>query len=581
MLDVNINLKDSNQLGLLNLIGWSILAALAVFIFRSQIGLLSYLEWGDESETIVTAKMIAAGGLLYSDIFNHHGPLTFLSGLIIEKLHNSGVSAHRIPIIILQWIALASIYLSPLLKYHISKSIYAGLSGAIMVLYFPSMNGHTYIYQAIVGLILIIILAQYTLPAIATPEKIRSTQIVIGNLLIGSLPFFSITYLPISGLLFIASIRKPFSRIAIYAMGMSILASFIFLASIGSIVGYLAFHLYLNANILPLYNEGQTPVQLVVRAFSSATHDLSSAIIFLSNSLAIASIAIHERKFPWRAIFIGVGLGSLLIRGIEFHGLPYFYASLAFPLTFLINQPTPIFQSTFISLGVSVIFIAKLFLSVGLVQRPDKTEFSNLVQAVTSKEDKIIAYSFANFEYLAADRLPASGNFFYLPWQEKYNENPKYGIKIDSCEDIKKYKPKIMLIDKWLVWGKHSWDSYAGCVQSIIDNDYSQVGYKPYYFRNDAQPTDIIYKTDNTWSHGIARQWSGFYVLNTKKMASTYKAGNFVKFSNGEIREILRTIDNGVLLNVYTSGNPLDADKVGSPNTFIVVENASINSPSR
>ena len=32
-----------------------------LLVIRYQIKLLNYIEWGDESETIVTAKMIAAG----------------------------------------------------------------------------------------------------------------------------------------------------------------------------------------------------------------------------------------------------------------------------------------------------------------------------------------------------------------------------------------------------------------------------------------------------------------------------------------------------------------------------------------
>jgi len=113
------------------------------------------------------------------------------------------------------------------------------------------------------------------------------------------------------------------------------------------------------------------------------------------------------------------------------------------------------------------------------------TEFSRLAERVTNKEDKIISYSNQNYEYIVSHRLPASGSFYYLPWVEKYNQNPQYDIVIDGCKDIKLYKPKIMLIDKWIVWDKFSWESYGGCIQNILNEDYIQIYKKPYYLRKD------------------------------------------------------------------------------------------------
>ena len=116
---------------------------------------------------------------------------------------------------------------------------------------------------------------------------------------------------------------------------------------------------------------------------------------------------------------------------------------------------------------------------------PRETEFSRLVQSLTLPGDRIIAYSFRNYQYIASRRLPASGDFFYLPWQEEYNRAPRYGIRIDACSDIKSAAPKVMLIDKWNVWDRFPWMSYAGCVQDIIDTSYVQVPNRPYYIRKD------------------------------------------------------------------------------------------------
>ena len=125
-------------------------------------------------------------------------------------------------------------------------------------------------------------------------------------------------------------------------------------------------------------------------------------------------------------------------------------------------------------------------------QIPRETEFSRIVQQYTQADDKIIAYSFVNYEYIAANRLPASGNFFYLPWQKAYNENPVLGIKIDACEDIANYRPKVMLINKWLVWGVYPWESYGGCIQQILDEQYIKWPNRPYYIRKDLLPDGLL-----------------------------------------------------------------------------------------
>ncbi|WP_374357557.1 hypothetical protein, partial [Chitinimonas sp.] len=121
----------------------------------------------------------------------------------------------------------------------------------------------------------------------------------------------------------------------------------------------------------------------------------------------------------------------------------------------------------------------------------DRTPLSDLVRMFTSKDDKIVAYSFKNYEYIAADRLPAVGNFFYLPWQEKYNESPRFGIKIDACQQLASALPKVVIADKWKVWDRYSWESYGDCVQGVLDKHYTQWPEQPLYVRNDIHAAAI------------------------------------------------------------------------------------------
>ena len=478
-----------------------LLIVFGVFVFlalRYQLKLLNYMEWGDESETIVGAKMIAAGRSLYSQIFNHHGPLTFLPGLIVEKMGSFGVPGHRVAIALLQIVAIVSLYFSPLLNGGLTKRVYTMAAVSVMLLYFPEILGHMYKYQVLVGLMLVIILAQYTLPSIASSAHLSGRRVVVGNILIASLPFLAITYIPISLVLFIASLRKEFFKKSVLAFVAGGVANIAFLAYIGSIPGYFAFHLYLNAKILPLYTSGQEGVQLILNAFNNTTGDLAQFTVLLIIAAATSVYASREKGLPWRSILLALGMASLLVRGAGFHGLPYFYAVLAIPLVFFYQRAVPTRQSQLIALAFTFVCIAKLSLLMPgerqkLASRtlPESTEFSKLAQMFTEKDERIVAYSFQSYQYIAADRLPVSGHFFYLPWQEKYNENPKFGIRIDACKEISDYRPKVMFIDKWKVWDKFPWDTYASCIQKLMDTEYVQWPERPFYIRKDLVTEDM------------------------------------------------------------------------------------------
>lgn len=464
----------------------------AILALRYQYFLLNYMEWVDESETIVAAKMMAAGMKLYSEVFNHHGPLTFLPGLLVEKFGSFGVSEHRVPIAFLQILSVLSIYKLPVLN-TTSQRAFASIACAVVILLFmPNILGHAYKYQTIAGIFLVVIISQYTLPAILCSEKLTRTRVVLGNVLIVSLPFLAVTYLPVAGLLFLASYQNRYFRSIVISCSLGLFANIFFLGAYGSFAGFFAFHLYLNAKVLPLYTGLQPGWQLIINAFTVATSDLAHFFSIIIIFVASIILAQRENFIPWRTLLLIAGLFSLLMRGAGFHGMPYFYAILPLLALTLFR----IDMSSRSIMSITLIFILLCIVKISLVFPEDKsklnsklipteTEFSILVNEFTNKEDKIIAYSFQNFQYIASDRLPASGHFFYLPWQEKYNENPKYGVLIDACKQIRASKPKVMLIDKWMVWDRFSWDSYASCIQEILDLEYLQVPNRPYYIRKD------------------------------------------------------------------------------------------------
>jgi peptidoglycan/LPS O-acetylase OafA/YrhL len=80
--------------------------------------------------------------------------------------------------------------------------------------------------------------------------------------------------------------------------------------------------------------------------------------------------------------------------------------------------------------------------------------------------------------------------------------------------------------------------------------------------------------TDSNWVGGVGINFSGFFVTNNIENRGHYQKGKLVKFSNGEVREILNISQSatGIFLNVHVNGNPLDGKKVGFPNKIKVIE---------
>jgi hypothetical protein len=473
------------------------LLMLAALIVIYQVKLLSFMEWGDESETIVVAKLLASGMALYSEVFNHHGPLTFLPGYLLECVGSFGIGAHRVPIALLHWLALLAMYCSPLLRDHPGKRYFVAIAMAAMLILLPgdTLYGQAYVYQTIAGLLLIVILAQHTVPAIAGSEHISGAGVAVGSFLIACLPFLAVTYLPAAGLLFLCSLRPENARKSVLYAAAGLAFNLAFLALVGSFKGYWAFHFYLNANIMPLYNDGQNMAamldQLILLVTLRQEH-LGNVVAFVA--LVLASLALIRKEavsLPWRSALLFGALMSLQMRGFSIHGAPFCYAVIGLA-TLLLSMRA--FSDRQHLAGLALVGLCALRLAYMLVlepeylelaRRPDATAFSTLAKKITEPGDKVIAYTFQNYQYILAERLPASGNFFYLPWQERYNAAPLFGIRTHVCDDIKQARPKMMLIDKWKVWGKFPWDSYAGCVQALIDQDYRQLRKMPIYVRND------------------------------------------------------------------------------------------------
>lgn len=474
---------------------------LMALLIRRQLELRFLVEWGDESETIVVTKMMAAGYRLYSEVYNNHGPLVFLPGFMISRMGNYGIATYRWIPIVLQWLTLISIYLSPLFKNHLQRIFATSLSGVIIVLFMPLFYGHTYLYQTMSGLFMIIIFSQYALPVL-TDKPLNFINIMIGNLLVFSLPFLAVTNLPFAILIFVISLRLKNVKAIVSGAIIALIINFGFLLVYGSWDGYIAYHYYLNSTVLYSGKGIEAFIKTILDFYSkNLTHFITLLIILLATmKLSLKGSWIHHlANLMLIPMFI-----SLVIRGglvLTLSGLIYLYALVGlslvfFDVEFIESDQIKQFVQLLPLYGVLLVSIYIFYLP----QQADnyyyeflpETEFSRIVTRITEPDEKILALSFRSYEYLVADRLPASTHFIYLSIQAKYNQKPYKDIYVSIVDDVKKNRPKAMIIDEWniIIDESDHWSNYAADLMEYVNEEYYRLEGSQIYIRKDVNLLD-------------------------------------------------------------------------------------------
>jgi hypothetical protein len=296
---------------------------------------------------------------------------------------------------------------------------------------------------------------------------------------LGCLPFLAFTYDAAAGLLFAASMRRASARAMILGAGTAILLNLGWLIFCGDIKGYLVEHYYINLFILPAY------LERLRFAFKDAV-----IAGFATACVALAAVrAIRGGTCFWRAAAFALAFLTLLGRGLNFQAL----AAYGFVLpasAVVLARPWPWLGS---SAAGPLVGVALSLLALS-TWRPaweanfklnTSSPFARFVDANTAPADRIVVYSFDNSEYVLANRLPATADFFLLPSQTVYDKRPVLGFKLDVCQRLIAAKPKVGRLDRWRVYGRISWDSYGTCVETYIKSDYRLTAQPGVYIRRD------------------------------------------------------------------------------------------------
>ena len=458
-------------------------------IIYKQVSIRNYLKWEDEFETIIASRMIAGGESLYQDVFNQHGPATFIIGFTLEKLNLGTIENYRTTIMLLQIISILSITLSPLLVSRITRLfVLVGVSLYLLTIT-PQYFSHTYTYQNLAGIALLIIFSQLVVPTVIMANKPKQFIIISCLVLITYLPFLAITYLPLTLILiFLLWLQKLLKvNYLFYVFVFSIIPNLIFLFYFGSWRGFFVQHIYINSTIMPSYYPYQSIKDLPMNLFRSLEPNgywiLPLLLIVLILILKAKRISIIH------LIILILGLVSLLIRGVDFQALPFYYLIPSLTLVVLYHLEK-MKNSKMIFIILSFLSIIILLISLGDKkiqenQIPRVTEFSQLAEFFTKKYDRVFSYTFENSEYVISNRLPASSHFYYLPMQAEYEKKPILGVSNSICSDLVRVKPKLGYLEVYDFAPTSPWNTYAGCVNEIIDRDYYQLPFNTLFIRKD------------------------------------------------------------------------------------------------
>jgi hypothetical protein len=465
---------DQRRLRRVTALGLLLFAAMFV---QHQLLLLNYREWGDESETIIAARMIASGAELFSEIFNHHGPLTFAPPLVLELFGAQSIQAHRLLIVLMQWAGLAAIIGGLQTVPTTLRMAAAVLAATALTALLPIRHGHTLIYQNMAGLLLVVALSLYVLPIMLSDAPISRRRVVVGSALLASLPFLAVTYAPTAGLLWLAALRRTTLTLSVAAATAAVIVQLLFLAAIGSFEGFVAYHLYLNSQILPAYS-GVGAADLGLTALRTVLAEPIAAIALVLLAVATAANTPRNAIGVLRAMTVSAAVALLLMRGFTVHSLPFQYSLTAFLPLLLVAVPRLPRSPVSVAVAAAICLLPASALFPANAQRlhdrplPTDSTFARLARELTDPGDRVLSYSFNNSEYLLAERLPASAHFFYLPWQADYNRAPILGIKSDACHDIAQVQPKLITVNRWLVWRRFPWEDYGGCIELALAEWY-------------------------------------------------------------------------------------------------------------
>ncbi|MGI6741461.1 MAG: hypothetical protein ACOX7C_08340 [Brevefilum sp.] len=527
-------LKDRREEIFLNLGLIALFSVGLVFGIRALSG-LTLFTFVDEVEKFVAAKMINDGMHLYKDIFAHHGLLPYLLVHLYTKVVSpTNFSFARVINLIFALFSALAIFTSPILD-TFSKKVWgvaffiAGLSPVWLI-----QGLHFVLHHSLGGLLFVIPVMHLVLPAMFLGEVSKRGVFISGAFIVlmcfTSYPLgVPAILLTLSALLSIRVSAQMRKQIFLYFLlgvlittGLLLLWLWVF----GDLVGYYVYHFYFNQTVYKdIIRFDLTHVFKNFRLWTSPkklvhlTSFVQMVIWFLLSSPLLLIKRNNHKVAKLGSLFLllfgvlmlnsrgnqGIDNAGFVIANIAilsavivalFGGMKDKRYQWLIVLLFIITVTTIEFIGG-VSKSAPHEVMRKDFDQYHFAHEPSMEEPYELIRRFVEKDEKIQVLVFDPVVYIKANRLPASGNIYYLPWQATYNRQPLLNYRIDLCADILDSQPKIIWFDHWVVYGRYSIDDYEPCFTEILKRDYLKLKddeniYVQTRFAEEAGFTDLL-----------------------------------------------------------------------------------------
>jgi hypothetical protein len=504
----------------------AVLAVVSIFLFcRRALHALWILPFVDETQHLVGAQVLRAGGVLYRDYVDSHGPLAFVLAQASYGLSDMDQpGAARTVVLIAMLITTLSVAGSPCLRGGWERlsalALFVGLCSSLWGVQALCMLT----YQPMAGMLLAIGAAQFTLCAWCDGCPYRAGLFGAGAAL-ALVPFDAYSYAPSAALLAASGAlggagrwgRREWVPLAAGAAGVLLLAGGWMVAHC-DLAGYAAYHVIFNQLYYARY-VGFGPATF----FASFVPDAAPQFIAHTMALSVAllgwlALALQTRgatRGPRRAAMLVCGLAGLalsnprgssgfqdgafvilgfafaalgwsrLIRGLEWPacGCKRGGATAAFTLAIVVAELSGRAALSSPHGDTRAALVAEQ--PVRLV-RSDGDDMRRLRQAVAPGEP-ILALPFQPDIYLSAGRLPMTGFAYYFPWDADYARHPWLGRGRDICAALRRAPPPVIYDNDWKVVGRFAPRDYMPCVGDVLARSYWRAPppNASFYVRND------------------------------------------------------------------------------------------------
>lgn len=502
-----------------------LIAASLRFLFIAYHGLFLF-EFGDESEKYVVAKMLLEGKHLYRDIFSHHGPLLYiLAHAYASFIDASQFNFARAIQIGLVFTSAISIYLSPVLISRVARiwaiTIYIFMLSSVWLVQGLNML----LYHSVAGFLFVVALSQLVLPALLN-YRASYFQLALSVFCMTMACFSAYVFLPAAILFFsiyLVSVfisrfdnyRHAHSYISVFAGAIiALFVVLIWLYLYADIKGYIVYHLYFNQKIYSSFLWWLSPASFLDNFIFSLAPDnfikiAINGLLFFAYSLLSVSIFTRKKSTVWfyiKLLILIVGMYYLNPRGDEtFKNGGLLVATLALlSIVFAMVMDDAFSKNKTVPAVFLLVFIGLLMIALEITARcatssPHKLQrkdYSNsqfqvapvlsdryqFIRFIVKNNEPIQVLAFGFAEYLYADRMPATGQGSYLPWQAAYKRDPIPGYKMDICKDLRANLPPLIVYDGANTWDKYALPEYEPCIMEILSENYLNLDRHPEFF---------------------------------------------------------------------------------------------------